>query len=380
MKILFVSMPSVHVIRWVENLKDTDYELYWFDVLNKGKIKELDSVIQFTDWKKRKIKSIKGEFFIYKNIPELHEFLLPYLEKTANEALEKIILEIQPDIVHSFEMQSCSYPILKTMNKFENIKWIYSCWGSDLYYYQNFKRHNFKIKNVLKRINYLITDCERDSIIAKKLGFNSAFLGVIPGGAGFKINELQSYKLPISERKIILIKGYEHDFGRGLNVVKAIEQINLTNLQYQVVIFGAHNSVLSYVRDRKLNFKVYSRQQLNHKEVLQLMGKSLLYIGNSISDGLPNSLLEALVMGAFPIQSNPGNVTAELISDGINGLLINNPNDIELIKNLLLKALNSGNLIHNAQNINFDIAQNRLDYTKNNAKSIELYNQVINNC
>ena len=380
MKILFVSMPSVHVIRWVENLKDTDYELYWFDVLNKGKIKELDSVIQFTDWKKRKIKSIKGEFFIYKNIPELHEFVLPYLEKTANEALEKIILEIQPDIVHSFEMQSCSYPILKTMNKFENIKWIYSCWGSDLYYYQNFKRHNFKIKNVLKRINYLITDCERDSIIAKKLGFNSAFLGVIPGGAGFKINELQSYKLPISERKIILIKGYEHDFGRGLNVVKAIEQINLTNLQYQVVIFGAHNSVLSYVRDRKLNFKVYSRQQLNHKEVLQLMGKSLLYIGNSISDGLPNSLLEALVMGAFPIQSNPGNVTAELISDGINGLLINNPNDIELIKNLLLKALNSGNLIHNAQNINFDIAQNRLDYTKNNAKSIELYNQVINNC
>ena len=56
--------------------------------------------------------------------------------------LEKIIREIQPDIIHSFEMQSCSYPILKTMNKFPNNKWLYSCWGSDLFYYQKNKGHN----------------------------------------------------------------------------------------------------------------------------------------------------------------------------------------------------------------------------------------------
>ena len=38
MKILFISMPSVHVSRWIENLDDSKYELFWFDILNRGKL------------------------------------------------------------------------------------------------------------------------------------------------------------------------------------------------------------------------------------------------------------------------------------------------------------------------------------------------------
>ena len=49
MKILFISMPSVHVIRWIENLKGSDHELYWFDVLNRGRLETLDSVHLYTD-------------------------------------------------------------------------------------------------------------------------------------------------------------------------------------------------------------------------------------------------------------------------------------------------------------------------------------------
>ena len=141
MKILFISMPSVHVIRWIANLKDTSYELYWFDVLGRGKLETLNAVHQYTDWEKRKIATVKGEYFLSKKAPRIYEKIVPFLEVTANEALEKIIIEIQPDVIHSFEMQSCSYPILKTMQKYPNIKWLYSCWGSDLYYYQQFSAH-----------------------------------------------------------------------------------------------------------------------------------------------------------------------------------------------------------------------------------------------
>ena len=133
MKILFVSMPSVHVIRWIENLKETNHELYWFDVLGRGKLDTIDSVIQFTNWKKRKIGSIKGEYFLSKKIPFLYEKIVPFLELTTNEVLEKVITEIQPDVIHSFEMQSCSYSIFKTMEKHPKIKWLYSCWGNDLF-------------------------------------------------------------------------------------------------------------------------------------------------------------------------------------------------------------------------------------------------------
>lgn len=371
-------MPSIHVIRWIENLKDTDYELYWFDILDRGKIDTLDSVYQFTNWKKRKKKNVKGEYFLSKKIPSLYNRILPFLEVTINEALQKIILEIQPDIIHSFEMQSCSYPILRTIKKFPNIKWIYSCWGSDLYYYQNFKDHALQIKAVLKRVDVLLTDCERDYVIAQELGFKNHFFGIIPGGAGFKINELEPYKLPISERKLILVKGYEHNFGRALNIIKALKDLQSIISGYEIIVFGAHETVKKYIQDNKLNFKVYDRHELSHLDILELMGKSLLYIGNSTSDGMPNTLLEAIVMGAFPMQSNPGGVTAEIIKNKLNGLLIENPEDINELKNLITYFLDNKNISVQAQELNFNLSQDKFDYVKNKKAVIDTYLKVMN--
>lgn len=373
MKILFISMPSVHVIRWIENLKDTTYELYWFDVLGRGRLETLDSVHQFTDWKKRKLAPIKGEYFLYRKIPNIYQKIKPFLEVTANEALEKIIQEIQPDIVHSFEMQGCSYPILKTMEKYRTIKWLYSCWGNDIFYYQRFPELSKKIKQVLHRVDYLHTDCQRDYFLAKQFGFTGKHVGIIPGGTGYKLQELEPFKLPIEERKIILVKGYEHHLGRGLNVIKALQAIQHEIQNYTVVVFGAHPKVMDYIASHQLDFIVYDRHGLSHQRLMELMGKSLVYVGNSISDGMPNTLLEAIVMGAFPIQSNPGGVTEEIVVNGINGLLIQDSENIFEIQQHVEGALKDTNRLVNAQNINTTIAIRQLDYSSNQSKVVELY-------
>jgi hypothetical protein len=57
--------------------------------------------------------------------------------------------------------------------------------GSDLYDYQNLgllKQKQFS----LNRVDYLITDCQRDFNIAKNLGFTN-FLGVFSGNGGIEI-------------------------------------------------------------------------------------------------------------------------------------------------------------------------------------------------
>ena len=366
-------MPSIHAIRWIENLKDTTFELYWFDVLGKGKLETVEKIEQFTDWKQRKIQHIKGEYFISRKLPFLSNILQPFLEVTANEKLEKIIKEIQPDIIHSFEMQSCSYPILKTMNKFPELKWFYSCWGSDLYYYKNFKDHNSKIQKVLKRVNYLHTDCERDFRLAQQLGFLGQHLGVIPGGTGYDLEDLKCYKSNICERNIILVKGYQHLFGRGLNSIKALEKLQNETKNLSIVIFGAHRAVIEYVNKHQLPFQVYDRHELAQDELLKIMGKSLIYIGNSISDGMPNTLLEAIVMGAFPIQSNPGGVTKEIIHHGKNGLLIKDPENVNEIKDLILQAISNPIMIQKAIEINIEIADRKLNCKVNNTKVINIY-------
>lgn len=377
MKILFISMHSIHVIRWIENLKDTDIELYWFDVLGKGKLETLDSVCQFTDWKQRKIRHIKGEYFINKKLPFLYNILLPFLEITANEKLKQIINEIQPDVIHSFEMQSCSYPILKTMNKFPKLKWIYSCWGNDLFFYKNIRSHKIKIIKILKRVNYLHTDCERDFKLAQQLGFLGKHMGVIPGGAGYKLEALKDYKLPVDERKTILIKGYQNKFGRGLNIIKALEKLQIDINDYNSVIFGAHKEVIEYIDKYQLPFQIYHRHELTQDKLLEIMGKSLVYIGNSISDGMPNTLLEALIMGVFPIQSNPGGVTEEIICHGENGFLIENPENIDEIENLIFQVISNPLMIKKATEINIDLANKKFAFKANKIKVIGIYEDIM---
>lgn len=378
MKILFISMPSIHAVRWIENLNGLNHDLYWFDVLGKGELGTKLPLHQFINWKKRKIPYIKGEHSLKRKFPFLYNSLQPFLEVTANEKLAQILNEIQPDVVHSFEMQNCSYPILETMQKFRKIKWLYSCWGSDLFYYKNMPNHILKIKSILNRINYLHTDCQRDYLIAKSLGFTGKHAGVIPGGAGYRLGKLENYKVSIEKRKIILIKGYENLFGRALNVIKAIKKSDINLNEYEIIVFGAHLGVQNYIKENNLDIKVHGRHDLSHLELIKLMGKSLIYIGNNISDGMPNTLLEAIVMGAFPLQSNPGGVTAEVITNGINGYLIENPNDEKAIATLILQVLKDPELLQSAFDSNKIIAKERLDYTVNQQKIVVLYKQIEN--
>lgn len=378
MKILFISMRSIHAIRWIENLKESGHELYWFDILNRGEIPNFDAVHQIVQWNIRKFPYLKGEYFIRKKMPHLYNSIQSFLEVTVVEQLTHLIEEIKPDLVHSFEMQSCSYPILNTMQKYPQIKWLYSCWGNDLFYYQNQSQHVSKIKAVLSRIQYLHTDCNRDFLIAQSLGFKGKHLGVIPGGGGYNLEHFSTYIQPVSNRKIILVKGYQHKFGRGLVVVKALQNIKeaIQELGFEVVVFGAHKVVLDWVQDNRLPFTVYPKDTITHQEILKIMGRSAMYIGNSVSDGMPNTLLEAMFMGAFPIQSNPGGATAEIIVNEENGYLIEEPEFIEKLKDIILKGVLDSKLRQNAFYKNLKIAKEYLNYKINQQKIVDLYLEI----
>ena len=192
----------------------------------------------------------------------------------------------------------------------------------------------------------------------------------------FESKELQIHKIPLNKRTIILIKGYEHTLGRGLNIVKALEKINKPLADYEIVIFGAHPPVINYCAENDKNYKVYSRHELSQKEVLELMGEAIIYIGNSISDGIPNTLLEAVVMGAFPIQSNPGGATEEVIKHDINGLLIEDPENIEHIAKTISTALNREAMLEQAFRYNEDFARKHLNFEHNQQKIVNIYSHI----
>lgn len=350
MKILLVSMPSIHFTRWTSQLEDSGHEVHWFDILNGGYNKELSWLTQHVNWRHR-FGNFRGRVFLKKYLPKLHGLL----EKNVEIEFERILKAVQPDAVHSFVMYKCCVPIFPVMQRNKHIKWIYSAWGNDLFYYRNVPAYRKDILKVLPKIDYMFSDCERDITIAKELGFQREALGVFPGGGGYKINEYMEFVKPLSERYIILVKGYEQRFGRALNVIKALVNIKTDLTDYRIVIFGADEEFHRGYKSVEGTDFIEVRSTLKHQEVLKLMGASIVCIGNSISDGMPNTLLEAIIMGAFPIQSNPGNATAEIIENKANGLLIEDAENIEEIKKLILSAISNDSLIKNAFDINQEL-------------------------
>ena len=359
MRILIISMPSIHTKRWISNITGQGYELMWFDILNRGVMTNVDSVQQIVNWQERKTTYKRGEYNLKKRFPGVYRKIQPVLEVTIDEKFRELLEGFKPHIVHSFELWHCTLPLLKTMLDYPQVKWVYSCWGSDLYSYKEKEKN--KIKCILARINYLFTDCKRDYKIAQELGFKGNYLGTIPGGGGFDLASSKKYNKPIEKRNYILVKGYQHKYGRALEVIKALEKLETSLKDYKIIVFATHQAVIDYIKDKNLPFKYFERHELDHMEVMKLMGASLISIGNSISDGMPNTLLEAMIMGALPVQSNPGGATGEVVQNKVNGLLIENPRSVDEIAEKIEFAIHHEDFRIEASKFNAAYAQKELD-------------------
>ena len=378
MKLLLVSMPSIHVTRWTTQLEHAGYEVYWFNINGTGANSKLPWVKQKVNWKLRW--DYPGRIFLKKYLPSLYSMIQYVVSKDTATEFESYLKEIQPDVVHSFALYVAAAPIVEVMERNTHIKWVYSSWGSDLYYFKEQPKYLKDIKRVLKRVDYLFTDCERDYKIAENLGFKGTFLGVFPGGGGFDFDSCDQYIKPISKRSVILVKGYQGRSGRAIPVLKALNELSGELKDYQVVVFGADLEVESYLSICKPAYviKVYSGLSfLSHRDIMRLMGNALIYIGNSNSDGMPNTLLEAICMGAFPIQSNPGGVTEEIIEHQKNGLLIEDCENVTHINELIKTTLNNIKMIEDAQEFNFKNLKPNYHQSKVKESVVKTYENLI---
>ncbi len=374
-----VSMPSLHFFRWTEQLKDAGHEIYWFDVIDGGaKVERISWIHQIVGWKLKW--EYPGRYFIKDKLPKVYALLQQFNENNTAKIFEQKLLEIQPNVVHSFAMQISCIPILNVMQNHQSIKWIYSSWGSDMYYSQQLDIDFLLMNKALNRINFLITDCFRDFNIAKEKGFKNEFLGVYPGNGGIFFDE--NAILPLNQRKFILIKGYNDDIGRGINIIKAITHNVIKLLKgFTIVIYGADDEIVQYIENcdvyKKIETKIYLKTNfIENASLLKIMGASYIYIGNSISDGMPNSLIEASGMGAFPIQSNPGNATTELIIDNQNGLLIQDPLNSKEIESLIIKALQNYKMVKMANEYNISTVKSKYNRQEIKNKITTMYDEI----
>lgn len=372
-----LSIFAPHFFNWTAQLKESQHKIYWLDIFDSNtKVEQIGFTEQIIGWRYRW--NHPGRYLLKKKAPGVTRLINFFNEKNFQEQLEKQIKRIEPDVVHSFVMYLGAVPALPVMSKFPKLKWIFSAWGSDMYYYQHKQVYLEGMKNTLPRIDYMFSDCKRDFGIARKYGFKGEFLGVFPGGGGFDFNNIDPLFKDPKNRNVILIKGYEGLHGKCVSVLKGILRIQNKLNGYRVIVFGAAPEVYEFVETSSLkNFTFLEvMEKLPHQDLLNLMGQSLIYIGNSSSDGMPNTLLEAIIMGAFPIQSNPGGATEEIIINEKNGLLINDPENYENIATLLEEAVDNLELRRKGVAYNLQKIKPKLEREKVRLEVLKAYQKI----
>lgn len=378
MRILFVALlGSIHTARWLRQLEDTGWDIHVVDALDSNINTQLSNVTIHAGTYKQTLPTQRlrllyrwpfprGRYFLNRHYPTLWKKIMP----DAVGRLSIVIKKLKPDIIHSMNMQHEAYFLSRVQRNLSNKRetpWIVSLWGSDIYWYQQFPEHKACIREVLQSCDYLATDCKRDIMLARENGFQGRLFGVFPGGGGYDIARMIRLRQngPVSGRRVIAVKGYQHHVGRGIEALKALEMCHDQLQDYEIVVHTAHPPTekeaerLAFRR----NLKIAVFPRTSPEKIWELLGRSRISIGISESDGTPNTMLEAMIMGAFPIQTDPGGATSEWIDNGKNGFTVPHDDSCQIVE-AIAKALEDDALVDSADALNQQLMLDRVEASK----------------
>lgn len=394
MRILFVAMAgSIHTARWINQIADQGWDIHLFPSDRAsihpelGNITIHDRLIRSGNVGKnvKQDKSLPWPFPVSSDLPNrvlsrLRDVELARWTTAQSQRLERLIAKIKPDIVHSLEMQLAGYLTLSAREQFgvSFPAWIMSIWGSDIYHFGRMPEHISKIEAVLSVCDYFACECKRDVALASSFGFKGEVLPVLPASSGFNIEQMQHYRQPgpISTRKLIMLKGYHGWAGRALVGLRAIEMSAAVLKGYHIAIYVANEEVRIAANQvsNATGIPIEIVPNSSHEDILRLHGRARVSIGLSISDGASTSMLEAMAMGSFPIQSCTA-CADEWIEDGISGLIVP-PEDSERIAEAIRRAVTDDHLVDSAACLNQVTVGKRLNYKDIQKQVKALYEDI----
>ncbi len=416
MKVLFVGMAnSIHTVKWIRQVGDMGWDLHLFPSIDSGQVLEgLPSItVHHSVYAKRaKAEPTQGAGSASQGfgaeplpapgpatlrllgIPAFHPKFAAMVRRVLMTAtpgyrawhLATLILAIRPDVIHGMNLQSGGYLVdearqilAKALPKFRFPPWIASNWGSDIYLFGHLPEHEPRIRSVLEHCDAYFCECQRDVALAHQFGLKARVLPVFPNAGGFDVEALRplaSGTAP-SMRKTILVKGYQGVMGRALVALRAVALCRSELEGYQVGIYsyGEEVRVAAVMLRNETGLDIRLLERASYQEMMARYGQARAYIGLSISDAISTSLLEAMTMGTFPIQSATA-CADEWIVSGRTGFIVP-PEDPQAVAAALKVALADDNLVEQAARENMAVVRSRLDARRLKEMAVEIYRSMI---
>ena len=323
---------------------------------------------------------------------DLPEILLPILgppdARRRAPQLRSHIAGLGVDLVHAMRIP------LEAMMATEALAQgspptIVSIWGNDLTLWAG--RNPIiaeATRRTLRRASALHTDCFRDRTLAEKWSWDASKpSAVIPGSGGVQMNlftnepataeERTRWEMPEGRPVIFNPRSFRPAYVRSDVFFESIRELQSTGSRAIVACVAMQGNPVAEEWRASLPDPESIRllPKVSREEMATLFRLADVTVSPSLHDGTPNTMLEGMACGAFPVSGNIESVR-EWITDGVNGLLCD-PTSVPSLAAALRRALTDTDLRARARAHNRELIASRAEYHSSMRRAEELYTRVI---
>jgi glycosyltransferase involved in cell wall biosynthesis len=316
-----------------------------------------------------------------------HLWVTPFELHRHVPAVRALINQISPDLVHA--MRIPFEGILAAKATPWNVPLVISVWGND---FTLCAESNPLIARqtrlALARAYALHCDCRRDLDLAiRAWGFDPKKPSVVlPGAGGVQASLFhpgqpdsrfrRELSIPDDAPVVLNPRGFR-GYVRNDVFFRAIPSILM---QYPNAIFvcpGMQGSPIAgkWVRRLAVQESVRLLPSVPREKMAELFRLACVAVSPSLHDGTPNTLLEAMACGCFPVAGDIESVR-EWLTDKENGLLCD-PTDPEALARAIVCALGDEEMRTHAREVNVQLIAERAEYTKVMQQAEEFYFKIV---
>jgi len=309
---------------------------------------------------------------------------------TPAEKLEHRFVELmsqwRPHIVHTlgmFEAGAWWHGIRKRHDLRHGLRWVMQTrGGSDLEINRYVPEQRKRIVEIANDADQIVSDNLSNFSYLREFGVKEsrfASIAPVPGTGGLDVPTGPDWEIPPSQRTLLLWpKAYNTQYAVALPVIEALKIAaeKLPPTIRFVMLWTVQSEVKEWLHtlSETIRARCDIRGKVPREQVLALLRETRILLAPSLVDGRPNTMLEAMVNGAFPIVS-PLATIREIVKEPDNALFARNLYPTEIAE-AIIRAATDDELVERAGRANLELVRQIANRATIRARIIEFYAQL----
>lgn len=380
MRLLFVTDARSPISRnWIRYFVERGDEVFiasTFDCELDFPVKRLEfTPVAFSAAKKRTSAPSSASSRTLSLRTKIRQWLGPVTLPAAAHKLRAFIKEVQPNLIHAMRIP---YEGMLTAAALDGLvtrpSFLVSIWGNDFTLHApSTPLMRYYTRKVMASVDALHADVERDIRLGREWGLSPETpTFVSPGNGGIRSEIFYPSNTTAKDPVIINPRGVR-PYVRNDMFFKAIPLVLAKRPEAKFLCTGMQNEpqAQAWVKEFGIEHAVDLLPSFPHEKMGEVFRCAQIIISPSIHDGTPNTLLEGMACGCFPVAGDLESIR-EWITHGRNGLLFNS-NDPQSIADAILLGLEREDLRKEAVSQNAEIIAKRAEYGMNMKRAAEFY-------